>query len=321
MSLLTKKAPIYPHDVPLNSLVSQEQVDVNFISRNNFNNNAYMSNFGKNNPRPFPSNNYGNNNTYPSTKKSTSELESMLKDFITTQKGFNKSVEEKLDKLDTLSSKVDKLSHEVQLLKIRTSPLEERKVTPMNAIQLQINENTRMLGKLKERWAREKEEEDRIKSLSTHHTVATIKVVEDVQTFSTHHTPSPTGPINGDATTSTLEEENSMNIEAFKQVNLNDITTSLIDSSDLDFDNCTLPEVIGFLHKMSRDPHTSTLNLAFTEHITNALIKVTEEKLRLEASIPRKLEDGWDPMIKIKLTNFSCFALCDVGASPSVMPK
>src|SRR3954466_14068124 len=123
----------------------------------------------------------------------------------------------------------------------------------MNAIQVKINVNIRMLGKLKERWAREKAEEDRIKSLPTYQTVATIKVVEDVQTASTHHTPSPTGPINGDATTSTLEEENSMNIEVFKQVSLNDITTSLVDSSDLDFDNCTLPEIIGFLHKMSRD--------------------------------------------------------------------
>src|SRR4051812_30096255 len=112
-----------------------------------------------------------------------------------------------------------------------------------------------------------------------------------------------------------------MNIEAFKQVGLNDITTSLIDSSDLDFDNCTFPEVIAFQHKMSRDPHTSTLNLAFTEHITSALIKVREEKLRLEDSIPRKLQDGWDPMIKIKLNNYSCFALYDVGASTSVMPK
>src|ERR1041384_7768089 len=70
MSPLTKQAPIDPRDVPLNSLVAQEQVDVNFISRNNFNNNAYRSNFGSNNPRPFPSNNYGNNNTYPSTKNS-----------------------------------------------------------------------------------------------------------------------------------------------------------------------------------------------------------------------------------------------------------
>src|SRR4051812_9147902 len=207
------------------------------------------------------------------------------------------------------------------MLKIRTSPPEERKTTPMNAIQVQINENIRTLGKLKEIWAREREEEERVKSLPTYHTVATIQVVEDVPTASTHHTPSPTRPTNGDATTSTLDEETSMNIESLKQVSLNDITTSLIDSSDLDFDNCTLPEVIGFLHKMSRDPHTSTLNLAFTKHITNALIKVREDKLRLEASIPRKLEDGWDPMIKIKLNNFSCFALCDVGASTSVMPK
>ena len=74
------------------------------------------------------------------------------------------------------------------MLKIRTSPPEERQTTPMNAIQVQINKNIRMLGKLKERWAREKEEEERIKSLPTYHTVATIQVVEDFQTISTHHT-------------------------------------------------------------------------------------------------------------------------------------
>ena len=141
------------------------------------------------------------------------------------------------------------------MLKIRTSPLEERKTTPMNVIQVQINENIRMLAKIKDRWAREKEEEDRIKSLPTHHTIATIKVVEDLKYLSTHHTPSPpNGPINGDAITSTVEEETPMNIEAFKQVILNDITTALLDSSDLDFGRCTLPEVIGFQHKMSRDP-------------------------------------------------------------------
>src|SRR3954471_7749256 len=150
MSLLTKQAPIDPHDVPLNSLVAQEQVYVNFISRINFNNNAYGSNFGSNNARPSPSNNYGNNNTYPSTKNSTSKLESMLKDYITTQKAFNKSVEEKLDKLDSLSLKVDNISHDVEMLKISTSPPEERKTTPMNAIQVQINENMRMLAKLKD---------------------------------------------------------------------------------------------------------------------------------------------------------------------------
>src|SRR4051812_6534383 len=118
-----------------------------------------------------------------------------------------------------------------------------------------------MMAKLKERWAREKEEDDRIKSLPTHHTVATIQIVEDTQTISTQHTPSPIGPINGDANTSTVEEETLMNIEGLKQVSLDDTTTT--------FDSCTISEVISLLHKMSRDTHTSTLNLAFTEHITN----------------------------------------------------
>ena len=46
----------------------------------------------------------------------------------------------------------------------------------MNAIQVQINENIRMLDKLKDRWARDKEEEGRIKILPTHHTIATIQL-------------------------------------------------------------------------------------------------------------------------------------------------
>ena len=91
----------------------------------------------------------------------------MIKDFITSQKAFNKSVEEKLDKLDSLSLKVDNIAHDVEMLKIRTFPLEERKTTPMNAIQVQINENIRMLAKPKDRCAREK----KIKLIAsyTHH--------------------------------------------------------------------------------------------------------------------------------------------------------
>ena len=56
---------------------------------------------------------------------------------------------------------------------------------------------------------------------------------------------------------------------------------------------------------MAKDPHTSILNIAFTEHITNALIKAREEKLKLETSIPKKIEGGWDPMVKIRLNNIS----------------
>ncbi|KAE8778580.1 hypothetical protein D1007_48479 [Hordeum vulgare] len=191
----------------------------------------------------------------------------------------------------------------------------------MNDIQVQINENIRMLAKLKDRWAREKKKEERIKSLPTHTTIATIQVVEDLKTFSTHRTPSPNGPINGDANTSTIGQEGSLNLETTKRMSLDDITITLINDSNLDFDNCNLSEVIAFLQRMAKDPHTSTLNIALTGHITNALIKAREKKLKLESSIPRNLEDGWHPMVKINLNNISCFALCDVGASASVMPK
>ena len=58
----SKNAPIYPNGVPSSTLIEQnnDPVDVNFVSQNNFNSNAYRGNF---NPRPFPSNSsnsYGN---------------------------------------------------------------------------------------------------------------------------------------------------------------------------------------------------------------------------------------------------------------------
>ena len=91
-----KHAPIDPNDVPLSTLIEQnsDAIDVNFISRNNFNNNAYRGNF---NPRPFPSNssnNYGNsygNQSY-NNNRNTSDLENNIKEFINTQKAFNTSI-------------------------------------------------------------------------------------------------------------------------------------------------------------------------------------------------------------------------------------
>ena len=144
-SLLAKQVPIDPNNVPLNSLVANEndQVDVNFIARNNFNNSAYKNNFGGNNYRPYPNNNgnsYGNSygNAYSNPKSSTSDLENMLKEFISSQKDFNKTVDERLAKLDNLVLKVDSLAHDVEILKIRTTPLEAKKTEPINAIQVQI---------------------------------------------------------------------------------------------------------------------------------------------------------------------------------------
>jgi hypothetical protein len=89
MSMLVNgKTHIDPNNIPLASLVAQEEhVDVNFIRNNNFNNNAYRNNFGSNNYRPYPSNNgngYGNSygNSYNNNRSAPSDLEVMPKDFI-----------------------------------------------------------------------------------------------------------------------------------------------------------------------------------------------------------------------------------------------
>ena len=54
-----------PNDMPLSTLIENhnESMDVNFVGRNNFGNNAYRGNF---NPRPFPSNS-SNNYVIPTT--------------------------------------------------------------------------------------------------------------------------------------------------------------------------------------------------------------------------------------------------------------
>jgi hypothetical protein len=66
-------------------------------------------------------------------------------------------------------------------------------------------------------------------------------------------------------------------------------------------------------------PNASSLNIAFTNHITTALIKIRKEKSKQKASIPKKLEDGWEPIIDMHVNGFDCHALCDLGASISIM--
>ena len=50
--VVNKSSPIDLNDMPLSTLIEQnsDPIDVNFVSRNNFNNNAYRVNF---NPKPF----------------------------------------------------------------------------------------------------------------------------------------------------------------------------------------------------------------------------------------------------------------------------
>ena len=79
----TKNTPLDPNDMPLSSLIenNNESMDVNFVGRNSFGNNAYRGNF---NASPFPSNssnNYGNsyNNSYGNFNSMPSDFENSVK--------------------------------------------------------------------------------------------------------------------------------------------------------------------------------------------------------------------------------------------------
>jgi hypothetical protein len=91
--------------------------------------------------------------------------------------------------------------------------------------------------------------------------------------------------------------------------------------NDFDVDGCNISEVILFLRKLALSPNASSMNVAFTKHITKVLMQIIEEKLKQKVSIPKKLEDGWEPIIEMNMNDFDCHALCDLGASISIIPR
>jgi hypothetical protein len=98
----------------------------------------------------------------------------MLKDFISKQTAFNKSIEEKFGKIDVLASKVDSLALDVEFLKLKVLAHDVKESKTLNAIQVKIDDNVRMLAALHARW----ETEDEIARNMTK--VCTITTTSDV---------------------------------------------------------------------------------------------------------------------------------------------
>ena len=150
-----KSASSNPNDKPLCTLIenNNESLDVNFVGRNNFGNNAYRGNF---NPRPFPSNssnNYGNsyNNSYG---KMPSEFETSVKEFMNSQKNFNALLEEKLLKIDELARSVDSITLDVDSLKLRSIPPKHDINEPLKAMEFPLmNARKEPLGCMLEKRA------------------------------------------------------------------------------------------------------------------------------------------------------------------------
>ena len=169
------------------------------------------------------------------------EIEKATKNYMHTQYEQNKTFSKQLDEhssiLKNISKQLESLNSEISNLQTRLTSTETQ-VSNMSHTQAtlinQMAAKPEVVSSL----------EERVKNLPTHTTLATLHVVEDLKTFSTHHIPS----INGDAKTSTLGQESSFNLETTKEkMSLDDITTTLINGSELDFDNCSLSEVIQFL--------------------------------------------------------------------------
>ena len=79
---------------------------------------------------------------------------------------------------------------------------------------------------------------------------------------------------------------------------------TLLDFKEFNYNNCSLIDCISLLQFMLNSPRAYNTNKAFTKHIVDAMMQSFEEKLELEASIPRKLYDEWEPTIMIKVKDY-----------------
>jgi hypothetical protein len=186
-----------------------------------------------------------------------------------------------------------------------------------NAIQVRIDDNVRMLAELHDRWEREDEMARNMK-------VCTITTTSDVvsnaskppyfngRMIGVEKIPTPCAKL-----PKTIETLSNKSVEIFRSMGDNSSTTF----NDFGVDGCNISEVILFFEKLARSPNASSMNVDFTKYITNALMQIREDKLKQKVSIPKKLEDGWEPIIEMNVNDFNCNALCDLGASISIMPR
>jgi hypothetical protein len=192
----------------------------------------------------------------------------MLKDFIGKQNAFNNSVEEKLGKIDVLASKVDSLDFDVKLLKLKVLPHDVKESKTLNAIQVRIDENVRMLAELHARWEREDEMARNMKVCTITTTSNVVSNAIPPPTFiGVEKTPTPYAK-----KPKTIKTFSNKSAEIFRSMGDDSSTTF----NDFDVDVCNISEVILFLQKLALSPNASSMNVAFTKHIMNALMQIRE---------------------------------------------
>src|SRR4051812_47025666 len=223
---------------------------------------------------------------------------------------FTKTMEEQFVMLKNISHQLENLNREIPSLQSKIlsaekniSSLSEAQSSLINkmvakpetmestfaathSIQVTIDENVRLFAQLHAKWEREAEI-DRNNSMCTITRMDTTKPQEVP-------IPPPTIPNPNESTTSDAK-------------------------FDFDIEDCNISEVILFFQKLARSPDASDIHVAFTKHITDALVKIKEEKLKHKASITMKVEDSWEPIINMQVNYFDLKASCDLGSSVSIM--
>jgi hypothetical protein len=235
-------------------------------------------------------------------------------------------MEQKLNKIDDLSRSVDRISHDVENLKMKFFvPKVEESIKALYVSMDESKKRTAMLRAGREFL------EKAFSSDCFHKSDEDLKIIGVSSIDSLFSKIKIDEKGTGDESTlvrrrpDNLEGENL--VEKFDKSGFEEVKTltsdvpTILDYKDFNYDSCSLIDCISLLQSMINSPHAYEQNKAFTKHIVDAMMKALEEKLELEVSIPRKLHDEWEPTIKVKIKNYECFALCDLGASVSTIPK
>ena len=261
-------------------------MDVNFVGRNNFGNNTYRGNFY---PRPFPSNssnNYGSsyNNSYGNYNNMSYDFDNSVKEFMISQKSLNALIEEKMHKIDDLDRNMDRLSLEIDSLKVRSIPPKHDINESLKAMSISIDE-------CKERTAKMRAKLDWFVKACSHSFCENND--EDLKVIDVTPIESLFSNINldkyGTVDESTLARRrpnhsefidlnakiDKSGIGEVKTLSSNEPT--LLDFKEFNYDNCSLIDCISLLQSMLNSPHAYNQNKAFTKHIVDAMMQSFEE--------------------------------------------
>lgn len=211
------------------------------------------------------------------------EQSAMLKNISHQIENLNREIsglQVKISNAETcISSMSEAQSSLINKMAAKPETIDSNPFAATNAIQVKIDNNVRMLAELHARWERE-DEMARKNSIAR---VCTIATTSNAEVSNASKPPTINGKVIGVGNVSTssakclklpktAETVSDKSAEIFQ--NMGDNGPITFDNNDFDFDGCNISEVIMFLQRLARSPNASAINMAFTKHITNALMQV-----------------------------------------------